>query len=95
MANPTSPLPIQTAFDEGYLVPYRFATGITELIAEGADVDDEHYDPGEFERKWTNEKTNRLMMDEFDRLAHESCNDLAFGQKRKPGQRRMCLRSRR
>jgi len=52
--------PIQDAFKNKYLVPYRFATGITEIIAEGADVDDDvHYDPG-FER--TNEDTNRKMM---------------------------------
>jgi len=44
------------------LVPHRFATGITEIIAEGADVDDVHYDPAGFERKWTNRDTNRKMM---------------------------------
>ena len=60
---------IKDAFRDGYLVPYRFATGITELLAEGADVDDEHYDPLEFERRWTNADSNRLMMAEFDRLA--------------------------
>jgi len=32
--------PIQDAFKNKYLVPHRFATGITEIIAEGADVDD-------------------------------------------------------
>ena len=63
--------PIQKAFEEGYLTPYKFATGITVLIAEGADVDEEHYDPSEFERKWTNEDTNKKMMEEFDRLAWE------------------------
>jgi len=52
--------PIQDAFKNKYLVPYRFATGITEIIAEGADVDDVHYDPAGFER--TNEDTNRKMM---------------------------------
>lgn len=77
--------PIQRAFQEGHLVPYRFATGITELIAAGADVDEEHYDPAEFERKWTNEKTNRLMMEEFDRLAHQTYRQLAPGQKVAPG----------
>ncbi|MBA3493029.1 MAG: DEAD/DEAH box helicase family protein, partial [Gammaproteobacteria bacterium] len=69
--------PIQDAFREHYLVPYRFATGITEILAEGADVDDEHYDPAAFEKQWTNEATNRLMMEEFDRLAWESYQDLA------------------
>lgn len=77
--------PIQEAFKNDYLVPYRFATGITEIIAAGADVDEEHYDPAEFERKWTNEKTNRLMMKEFDQLAWDSYKDLAPRQKIGPG----------
>jgi type I restriction enzyme R subunit len=76
---------IQDAFRDEYLVPYRFATGITEILAEGADVDDEHYDPAEFERRWTNESTNRLMMEEFDRLAWENYRDLAPGQDPGPG----------
>lgn len=76
---------IQKAFEEGFLVPYRFATGITVLLAEGADVNDEHYDPAEFERKWTNEDTNRKMMQEFDRLAWQSYKELAPGQKIGPG----------
>lgn len=66
---PDFAFPIVEAFQEGYLTPYAFATSITELIAEGADVDEEHYDPAEFERQWTNEDTNRKMMEEFDRLA--------------------------
>lgn len=77
--------PIQEAFKAGYLVPYKFATGITTLVAEGADVDEEHYDPAEFERKWTNEASNRLMMEEFDRLAWQSYKELAPGQKIGPG----------
>ncbi len=77
--------PIQDAFKNGYLVPYRFAEGITEIIAEGADVEEEHYDPAEFERKWTNEQTNRLMMEEFDRLAWQNYKELAPGQKVGPG----------
>jgi type I restriction enzyme R subunit len=76
---------IQTAFEQKYLVPYRFATGITEIIAEGAEVDDVYYDPAAFERKWTNEATNRLMMDEFDRLAWENYQELAPGQSIGPG----------
>jgi type I restriction enzyme R subunit len=76
---------IQDAFREEYLAPYRFATGITEILAEGADVDEEHYDPAEFERRWTNEPTNRLMMEEFDRLAWESFRELAPGQDPGPG----------
>ncbi len=77
--------PIQEAFKEGHLVPYKFATGITTLVSEGASVDEEHYDPAEFERKWTNEASNRLMMEEFDRLAWTSFKDLAPGQKTGPG----------
>ncbi|MFQ5680357.1 MAG: DEAD/DEAH box helicase family protein, partial [Gemmatimonadota bacterium] len=76
---------IQDAFREGYLTPYRFATGITEILAEGADVDDEHYDPGAFEKQWTNEETNRLMMQEFDRLAWERYQELAPNQDPGPG----------
>ena len=76
---------IKDAFRDGYLVPYRFATGITELLAEGADVDDEHYDPVEFERRWTNAESNRLMIAEFDRLAWETYQELAPGQSPGPG----------
>ena len=77
--------PIQEAFRNGYLVPYRFAEGITEIIAEGAKVDEEHYDPAGFERKWTNEKTNRLMMEEFDKLAWQNYQELAPFQNHGPG----------
>ena len=77
--------PIQEAFKEGYLAPYKFATGITVFLAEGADIDDEHYDPVEFEKKWTNEDTNRKMMQEFDRLAWENYQELAPGQRIGPG----------
>lgn len=77
--------PIAEAFEEGFLVPYKFATGITVLLAEGADKDEEHYDPAEFERKWTNEDTNRKMMQEFDRLAWENYKELAPGQQTGPG----------
>jgi type I restriction enzyme R subunit len=77
--------PIQEAFREEYLVPYKFATGITVIMAEGAKVDEESYDPAEFERKWTNEDTNRKMMQEFDRLAWQNYRELAPGQKIGPG----------
>ncbi len=77
--------PIQEAFKEGFLAPYKFATGITALVSEGANVDEEHYDPAEFERKWTNEASNRLMMEEFDRLAWQNYKELAPGQKKGPG----------
>ncbi len=77
--------PILRAFQEGHLVPYKFASGITVLLAEGAEVDEETYDPAEFERKWTNEDTNRKMMEEFDRLAWQNYSGLAPGQKTPPG----------
>ncbi|HRH40161.1 MAG TPA: DEAD/DEAH box helicase family protein [Pyrinomonadaceae bacterium] len=77
--------PIAEAFREKFLVPYKFATGITVLLAEGADVEQEHYDPAEFERKWTNEDTNRKMMAEFDRLAWNTYKELAPNQKIGPG----------
>jgi len=76
---------IQDAFKEGFLTPYKFATGITSLVSEGANVDEEHYDPAAFERKWTNEASNRLMMEEFDRLAWEDFKNLAPRQKKGPG----------
>lgn len=77
--------PILQAFRESFLVPYKFATGITEILAEGAQIGEEEFDPIEFERKWTNEATNRLMMEEFDRLAHQNFKELASGQKTAPG----------
>lgn len=77
--------PILRAFQEGHLVPYKFASGITVFLAEGAEVDEETYDPAEFERKWTNEDTNRKMMEEFDRLARQNYSELAPGQKTPPG----------
>ena len=76
---------IRDAFRHGFLVPYRFATGITEIVAEGAEVDDERYDPVAFERRWTNEESNRLMMREFDRIAREQYLELAPGQEPGPG----------
>jgi type I restriction enzyme R subunit len=76
---------IVTAFKEGHLVPYRFAKRITQLIAAGTTIDGENYDPAEFERTWTNEDTNRKMMQEFDRLAWESYKELAPMQKDGPG----------
>lgn len=84
-AEPDFSYPIAKAFEEKYLTPYKFATGITVLLAHGANVDDEHYDPAEFERQWTNEDTNRKMMQEFDRLACENYRELAPRQKTSPG----------
>jgi type I restriction enzyme R subunit len=82
---PDFAFPIQESFKENFLVPYKFATGITVILAQGADVDDETYDPAEFERKWTNEDTNKKMMQEFDRLAWDNYKELAPGQKIAPG----------
>ncbi len=82
---PDFSFPILQAFKDGFLVPYKFASGITVILAEGAEVDDESYDPAEFERKWTNKKTNRMMMAEFDRLAWKTYKELAPGQKIGPG----------
>lgn len=76
---------IKEAFDADYLVRYKFAKGITELIAEGTTIDDEKYDPEAFERKWTNEDSNRKMMAEFDKLAWQTYLDQAPGQKIGPG----------
>lgn len=82
---PDFAFPILQAFREGFLCPYKFATGITQLLAEGAEVDDETYDPAKFEREWTNEDSNKKMMAEFDRLAWENYKDLAPNQKIGPG----------
>ncbi|RJR29960.1 MAG: DEAD/DEAH box helicase [Desulfobacteraceae bacterium] len=82
---PDFSFPIQQAFQKGYLAPYKFASGITVIIAEGAEINDETYDPAEFERKWTNEDSNRKLMQEFDRLAWENYKELAPGQKIGPG----------
>lgn len=76
---------IQDAFKKGHLCPYRFAKGITRLLADGTTVDGENYDPSEFERTWTNTDTNRKMMAEFDRLAWETYRTQAPGQKIDPG----------
>ncbi len=76
---------IQDAFKEGHLCPYRFAKGLTRLLSDGATVDGEDFDPGTFERTWTNADTNRKMMAEFDRLAWATYRDQAPGQKTGPG----------
>jgi type I restriction enzyme R subunit len=82
---PDFAFPILQAFREGFLCPYKFATGITQLLAEGAEVEDETYDPAKFEREWTNEDSNKKMMVEFDRLAWENYRELAPNQKIGPG----------
>lgn len=82
---PDFSFPILQAFREGFLCPYKFATGITQLVAEGTEIDEEVYDPAKFERDWTNEDSNKKMMVEFDRLAWENYKELAPSQKIGPG----------
>lgn len=82
---PDFSFPILQAFRDGYLTPYKFATGITVILAKGAEIDNESYDPAEFERKWTNEDSNKKMMQEFDHLAWENHKELAPKQKTAPG----------
>jgi type I restriction enzyme R subunit len=82
---PDFALSMVKAIEDGHLVPYRFAKRITQLIAQGTTINGEDYDPAEFERTWTNEDTNRKMMEEFDRLAWEIYKDLAPKQKDGPG----------
>lgn len=84
---PTYSYSIGEAFKKNHLVPYKFAEGITKLVSEGAENEDEDedYDPVAFERKWTNEDTNRKLMEEFDRAAHANYLDQAPGQKTAPG----------
>lgn len=77
--------PIEEAFRLQYLVPYKFAEGITELLSDPFIEDGEEYNPTEFERRWTNPATNELMMREFDRLAHENFKSLAPGLTDKDG----------
>lgn len=77
--------PIEDAFENQYLVRYKFAEGITELLAESFEENGEEYNPTEFERRWTNPATNELMMREFDRLAHENFQTLAPGLTDKQG----------
>lgn len=76
---------IQEAFKAGHLAPYRFAKGLTRILAEGAEKDGDDYDPVQFERNWTNADTNRKMMEEFDRLAWQTYREQAPGQSTGPG----------
>lgn len=82
---PNFSFPITKAIKEGYLAPYTFARGITNIIDKGADKEDEHYDPAQYQLKWTNKKTDELMMKKFDELAWNTYQDLAPGQKTGPG----------
>lgn len=71
--------PIDEAINNDFLCGWRFAEGCTEFIGEGVEKDETFYDPAEFERKWTNEDTNRKMMAKFDELAHKNALDSAPG----------------
>lgn len=76
---------IQDAFKGEYLVPYRFASGITRFLEQGVEHDAERLEPADFERQWTNRSTNEMMMREFDRLAWQNYRELAPKQKLGPG----------
>lgn len=82
---PDFPYSLTQAIDEKHLVPYSFCKGITRIIAEGVDWEDEHLDPFEFERRYTNEDTNRKMMQEFDAEAWAIYKEVAPLQKVGPG----------
>jgi type I restriction enzyme R subunit len=82
---PDFAVPIQSSFREEFLIPYKFATRITTLVARGTEINGTDYDPSAFEREWTNEDTNRKMMIEFDQLAWSAYKDLAPKQKTGPG----------
>jgi type I restriction enzyme R subunit len=71
--------PIEDAFRNKYLTPYKFAEGITQLLFDDFTEDGVEYSPSEFERRWTNPATNELMMREFDKLAHQNYQELAPG----------------
>ncbi|MGH9695341.1 MAG: DEAD/DEAH box helicase family protein, partial [Bryobacteraceae bacterium] len=82
---PDFAVPIQSSFREEFLIPYKFATRITTLVARGTEINGTDYDPSAFEREWTNEDTNRKMMIEFDQLAWSVYQELAPKQKIGPG----------
>lgn len=74
---PDFSFPLQEAVQSGFLCGWKFAEGCTQFIGEGAHKDETFYDPAEFERRWTNEDTNRKMMEAFDRLAHQDFKGIA------------------
>jgi len=76
---------MQDALSNKFLVPYKFAERITKILTEGADKEEVHYDPAEFEKKFTNEDTNMKMMKEFDTLAFDNYKELAPNQKEAAG----------
>lgn len=82
---PDFSFPIETAIEKRFLCGWRFAEGVTQMIAQGVEKDEQFYSSAEFERLWTNEDTNRKMMAEFDRLAHANARELAPGLPAKDG----------
>ncbi len=76
---------IKEAFQKEYLIPYTFSKSITKVLQDGIDVDDEHYEPSEFYRKFINNPTNELMVNQFEREANEIHNTIAPGQEIGPG----------
>lgn len=82
---PDFPYSIARAIEGRYLVPYSFCEGLTRIVHEGVEWEDERFDPFEFERRFTNEDTNRKMVQEFDEQAWAIYKDIAPAQKVGPG----------
>ncbi len=76
---------IKDAFDEAFLVRPRYASGITEFIAEGAEYDQEHLEPEQYYKTWTNEDTNQKMMQAFDTIANHDYIEVAPKLEEGPG----------
>lgn len=76
---------IKDAFDEHHLVRPRYASGITEFISDGAELDQERLEPEQYYRHWTNQDTDRKMMEAFDTIANRDYAEVASGLKEGPG----------
>ena len=76
---------IKDAFNEDFLVRPRYASGITEFIAEGAELDQDHLEPEQYYRQWTNTDTDKKMMEAFDTIANRDFEEVASGLKEGPG----------
>jgi len=76
---------IKEAFDDEYLMRPRYAAGVTEFIAEGAEIDEEHLEPEQYYRTWTNRDTDHKMMEAFDTIAHRDYEEVAPGLEEGPG----------
>lgn len=73
------------AFNDKHLVRPRYASGITEFIAEGAEFDQEHLEPEQYYRSWTNADTDRKMMEAFDTISNRDYHEVAAKLKEGPG----------